>query len=83
MDPLENMLTTPVGPWSALDLVIAFVFILAGFVARAILNSAVIHRLEGQGVPRSIQEALIDTVVPGLRITLTGIEVPRNIEVGG
>jgi MscS family membrane protein len=47
MDPMENLLTTPVGPWSALDLVIAFGFILAGFVLRAILNKVVIHRLEG------------------------------------
>lgn len=47
MDPLENMLTTPVGPWSAFDLVLAFLLILAGFAARAILNAVVIHRLEG------------------------------------
>jgi len=44
---MENFLTIPVGPWSAFDLALAFLFILAGFVLRAILNSVVIHRLEG------------------------------------
>ncbi|MCB1184243.1 mechanosensitive ion channel family protein [bacterium] len=45
MNQLTSLLATPLGPWSVLDLAIALAFIVAGFVARALLNAFVTRRL--------------------------------------
>jgi MscS family membrane protein len=45
VDGLTAYLTHPIGPWTIWHLVVAFGFILAGFILRAILNSVVTHRL--------------------------------------
>ncbi|MEN8006320.1 MAG: mechanosensitive ion channel family protein [Candidatus Krumholzibacteriota bacterium] len=45
MDGLSGFLGREIGPWVLLHFVVAFGFILAGFILRAILNTVVAHRL--------------------------------------
>lgn len=45
MDGLSDFLGRDIGPWILLQLLVAFGFILAGFILRTILNSVVAHRL--------------------------------------
>jgi len=45
VDWLTTNLSHPIGPWTLGHLVVAFGFILAGFILRAVLNSVVTHRL--------------------------------------
>jgi len=42
---LQEILTHPVGPWSVQQLALAFLFIIVGIVARAVLNAVVAARL--------------------------------------
>ena len=45
MDRILDFLGHEMGPWTLLHILVAFGFILAGFVLRAILNTVVSHRL--------------------------------------
>jgi MscS family membrane protein len=74
---MNEILSRTIGPWSAFDLVIAFVFILAGFAARAILNSVVIHRLEelaGKTATDADDEAVAALIHPlGMILPVAGV----------
>ncbi len=45
MANLMGILDNPVGPWTIGQLLLAFIFVVGGFVLRAILNAIVSHRL--------------------------------------
>jgi len=45
MDGLTASLANPIGPWTLGSLLVAFGFVLAGFLLRLILNKVVTHRL--------------------------------------
>ncbi len=45
METLTGIFATPLGPWTVSQLVVAFLFIVAGFILRAVLSSVVTKRL--------------------------------------
>jgi len=77
MDNFISSLNTSVGPWTILQLLLAFGFIIAGFIARTILNAMVRHRLSSMAAKTESKaddaatEALINPL--GLVLPVAGI----------
>jgi len=77
MDNFISSLNTPIGPWTWLQLLFAFGFVVAGFIARAILNAVVRNKLASLAAKTETQaddvatEALVNPL--GLVLPIAGI----------
>ncbi len=77
MDNFISSLNTPVGPWTWLQLLFAFGFVLGGFIARLILNAVVKHRLSDLAAKTETKaddaaaQALVSPL--GLVLPVTGV----------
>jgi MscS family membrane protein len=73
MDSFFSALNTPVGPWTWLQLLLAFGFIIGGFIARAILNSVIRQRLAAMSAKT---ETLADDAATEALVHPLGVVLP-------
>lgn len=86
MDSIITSLNTSIGPWTWLQLLVAFAFVVGGFIARAILNLVVRKRLQQLAAKTETKaddaatEALINPL--GLVLPVIGIYIAIRTLLG-